>query len=285
MRTVSCWLVVAALVVNGCDDMQTPAPAGASEEIGVESARPSGTDSTDPFDAILAEFKVGEAAGIRFVDEAVSIPNGGVGVLIYGAHVRSEEKDLTPLELYLALAPESEIPARLVENHQEIVRAERRASFEPRDLYGYVDVWDPRLGDLAAAPTGPIFLQEEGSSDGCTAWLLDEWIPFIDEEHPACDETDSHAPIHGNADFTTGLRSQRCLGGCNERGSIDWLVQAQLSGSIWTDVSGTATTLTLTASLTTDWVQYYSSSGFSSVNYRIHYYNANNPRAAAQLAW
>ncbi|MCY1004347.1 hypothetical protein OV079_01950 [Nannocystis pusilla] len=86
-------------------------------------------------EAILDEIVLAEGASVRFVDEQVSIEDGGVGMLARGMPrfadaVRALE--LTPLELYLALAPEKEAPARLWEDHDQAVELQGRESRAPR---------------------------------------------------------------------------------------------------------------------------------------------------------
>ncbi|WP_434426061.1 hypothetical protein [Nannocystis pusilla] len=99
-------------------------------------------------DAVLDEIVVAEGASVRFIDERASVADGGVGMLAHGIPRFAEAVralELTPLELYLTLAPGEEAPERLWEDHDAVAELQGRASRAPRAF---------RLEERGAGPGG-----------------------------------------------------------------------------------------------------------------------------------
>ncbi|WAS93744.1 hypothetical protein [Nannocystis punicea] len=232
-------------------------------------------------EAVIAEFRAGTSTGVRFVDERVSFPEGGVGMLVYGTPqllIESEQHGLTPLEVYMALSGDSHesAPERLLEDHLERVRLQDRATAIPRRLGMQGGALVPVASDLSAGPVKPVLLQETDTYDctAGTAWLLIPWYDWMwDKGSPT--DIDFLTETTGNQDVVTAGSAERWLGICVETGTVSWLVQVQISAGLWGDVAGTSTSVSAD-----NWVHYYSTSIGVQV-YRAHITNA----AGDQYAW
>lgn len=253
-------LMIAAMAGVGCQGGEEPEGLA-----GIEAAPES-----DEAAAILAEIKVGERATVRFVDESVSVPEGGVGVLMIGAPQLSagyRELDLTPLELYLAIAPGADVPELLREDHRAAVEARGLASAAPRRISVDPGTLTLREGPSHALP--PTTNAQSTAAFDCTTYAGDTPIFWADTWCSATASGSSSCTtqfgLTGNTYIYSGSGGERWLGACNDsnisNATLAWRVDVQISASTWVAVTGTSITLSKDHA-----VNYHSTGGIS--NYR-----------------
>lgn len=261
-------LMALAALTGACDAETEPdAPEQAGGIVAAAEDEVREIRAEADADAILDEIVLAEGASVRFVDEQVSIEDGGVGMLARGMPrfadaVRALE--LTPLELYLALAPEKEAPARLWEDHDQAVELQGRESRAPRAFRLEQGALAPAGDTFAARAPEPLFTMWNGTlhiTVTCYQWSQD-FCPDIAANQGGYDWCDSGQATSSVAYAYTGAAGQRWLGGttCSER----WDFEVQVEGipGAWSFVSGTDISQTAN-----DWVT-YTSSTITANNYR-----------------
>ncbi|HZF53353.1 MAG TPA: hypothetical protein VE093_32100 [Polyangiaceae bacterium] len=272
--SIALLFTITAMASVGCQAGKDIESAGGVVEAPASenSAQQASAGDVDHVNAIIAELAVGERSTVRFVDESLSVPGGGVGVLILGApHLSAGYKELglTPLELYRAIAPEGDVPELLRGNHLATLQARGLAAAEPRrvSLEAGALALD---GTMARAP-GHESNAQSTSSTACSysagkdepGYWADTWCFSTASGSDWCDTAFG---LTGNIYAYTGAAAERWLAACNDsnisNATIGWVVQAQTGAGVWSHVSGTSTTVAKNVS-----VNYYSS-GFSVQNYR-----------------
>lgn len=211
-----------SLVVSAVDDIE------ASPTVQIKDA-----------DAIIDEITLDEGAVVRFVDEGVSVPGGGVGMLAlgipgFGAEIR--RLDLTPLEVYGALAPHKDPPKILRDHHLAAVALQDRPHPEPRKYHLEDGALVP-VRQFSAVPPKPLFTQTTGGAY-CADWASEYCDDIEDNQggHDWC----ATAWVTDDAVYAyTGSATQRWLGAANCTEFFDWEVQAEVSASLWQLVTGT----------------------------------------------
>jgi len=239
------WLSGVALAVAHAD-------AGAAEFIVKQGDRAyeAGTTRSGGL-KIISELSLQNGNTLRFVDEASEggAPRVGVVEVIApktGSVLRylTETQQITPLELYLALAPRgAPVPTILSAHHKEAARTQAGISYQPR----VVGVAFPLQGsDVGScwAESGNIyhwgFLGDVTSAFGVA-------LPNHGHGH---DLTSTHYGI-------TGISSKRALGTCNVNGYAKSVrIEYRYSSNLWITVPLGVTWLVPGQSLF-----YYSSSG------------------------
>lgn len=262
--------VAVAVAAVGCD-AEDSAPLAVDEavddsnDIPFVAASATDDDAIRPVDAtgaILDEIDLGDGASVRFIDERVSVAAGGIGVLARGIprfQAAVSALDLTPLELYLALAPAKQAPARLYEDHEATSdRAPRAFRLDESGALA------PLVGDLTNPTPEPLLAQDVGTlhiTETCYAWSQD-YCPDIAANQGGYDWCSSGQVTSASVYAYTGTAGQRWLGAasCVER--FDWEVQMEFTAGVWSFVSGTD--IGLTANM---WVS-YTSSTLAVNNYR-----------------
>lgn len=251
-------VVVTLSIAMGCD----VDPSNESTNLGEAQLLEQG----DEADAIIAEIQVAEGSFIRFIDESVSIPDGGVGVLTIGAPDVArvlEDLELTPLELFVALVPSEDIPEILKSHHKSIEESGSRIALDPHQLPLGEGFWVPSF-DLGAKPKKTL-TQTSGSHQCANAGTAGDWCDWQSDlwvgdtaDSVVCDHDDV-----GNRFGDGGLATERWLGVCNNATTnIAWKVQNELSAGVWSDVSGTSLNVGQDVSVV------YTSSGFAIMRYR-----------------
>lgn len=245
-------MALGALTTMACDVDSGPEVVEAADAVADEAL----VADADDEGAILDELVLAEGVRVRFVDERVSIADGGIGMLALGIPRFAEavhSLELTPLELYLALAPENDAPARLWEDHARLA-----ASPTPRAFRLEQGALVPAAVEaFAARAPEPLFAQ---TVDGlhvtvtCYAWSQ-AFCPDIDANQGGYDACASSYASASLAYAHTGVAGQRWLGGttCNE--DWDWQVQVESLANVWGVVSGTSISMT-----PNEWVVYTSTS-------------------------
>ncbi len=90
--------------------------------------------------ATIAEIELDDGGLVRFIDESEGADDGAVGILEIIAHDAAPvaasfvEEQVTPLELFRAVAPDRQVPARLVAHHRAMALGSSVVQFEPRTL-------------------------------------------------------------------------------------------------------------------------------------------------------
>jgi hypothetical protein len=271
-NSIALLLFVTATANVGCQGGEDIEAVG-----GVVNAPPSGDQAQqagagDDARAIIAEIAVGERSTVRFIDESVSVPGGGVGVLLLGAPRLSADYKalrLTPLELYKAIAPEGDAPELLQRDHLAAVEARGLASLEPRRVSlegGALSL----NGSMARKPTPESNAQSTSAFD-CTyvvgidepGYWADTWCSATASGSDWCDTAFG---LTGNNLAYAGAAAERWLGACNDsnisNATIGWVVQAEISAGLWSNVSGTSTSVAKNVAVN------FHSSGLQVQNYR-----------------
>lgn len=247
----------AAALVSGCDD-----GLASSESIRLTHAADELAAAEDrEMAGVIAEFQVGDAGILRFVDESASARGGGVGMLAiniprFSATVSALE--LTPLELYRALAPGEQVPEVLRKHHIRYAELHGRGSPEPREV---MLEGEHLIGDFAAGPQQFIFAQDTGTMTNCSYGDPDlghwsnTYCPDIQNNQGGYDSCSTDGSASGNATPTNAAALERWLGICvyDTADSVGWVVQS-FSGGSWLNVVGTSTNV-----VDSQWVEYFSS--------------------------
>ncbi|MBZ5712844.1 hypothetical protein [Nannocystis pusilla] len=219
--------LVLATSISGCDD----GTAANAESIEV------------PDDSAVSELDAGD-----FVIARVSLPNGGIIKFLGGspdgavalsekypndssavAHAYSERFDATPLEIFMALEPDAEIPEALFEDHA-LKAAGGEAEAEPRLL--------PGLDDLKI-PLDPMFAIWNGGG-ACTDSTFHTM--FQDRYMANGFSNHLHYPNQtvNNTTLTLPLAADRAFGICQTGGvspfSVSVDVEKETSTGVWTPI-------------------------------------------------
>jgi hypothetical protein len=285
MRALSRYIVT-VLMLTACDDVDVHevdevndfnlevAQADWVHAISSDTeARPRQDESEA--DAILVEIAVGDRGSIRFIDERRSFPDGSIGLLAQGASrllSSAQDQGLSPLELYMALAPGAESPRRLQEHHIALVEAQGRASAVPREFRVSGQSLTP-IDQLAAPLPEPLRSQETdswdcSSTDGISEWQVNFMLWMLSIAGVFELDWYDTTTASGNVDVYPGAATERWLGACPKSNShVSWMVQAKV-GTIWLDVVGTSLSLAVDHD-----VRYYSETD-TVKEYRAHITNA-----------
>ena len=201
---------------------------------------------------IIAELKLDNGNAVRFIDESAGGTTARIGVVEVttpgaGSVLRAltRERQITPLELYLALAPRgAAIPAPLTLHHQEAARTTPGLSSEPQVL---------TVGPTAEAAEVEGCLEESGFQYhlgflGSVGGAFGGPLPNHGHGH---DLTSTHYGV-------TGFSSKRALGTCNAEGYVK-SVNVEYR---WTSVLWVAVPLGVSWLFPGQALFYYSDSGF-----------------------
>ncbi len=226
LRTFSLVLAVAALPCTGCVSASDES-IEAIDAPQIESEQHS--DAQDEGANVIAEITLAEGATVRFIDQS-DAENTSIGMLTTGipgfaAAVRKLE--LTPLEVYRALAPELEAPALLVEHHLQRAELQGRVSLEPRQ-------------DATALLPGPASVIGTASMTDCMAAVQpgsptwgDLYCPNIAGGYDAC----GSGVVSGTQYIQTGVAGENYLGACTPNGSLTFRVERQMTAGVWSLVT------------------------------------------------
>lgn len=272
--SITLLFLIAAMANVGCqggEDIESIGGVVDAPE-SADGAQQASVGDIDHGNAIIAELPIDKRSTVRFIDEALSVPGGVVGVLILGApHLSAGYKELglTPLELYKALAPEADIPERLREDHLAAIEARVFTVIEPRQVSLKAGALALN-GRMSRAPVPESNAQSTSPTD-CTyvvgvdepGYWADTWCSGAASGNSWCSTAFG---LTGSNYAYTGAAAERWLGACNDsnisNATIGWAVQAEFAAGLWSLVSGTSISVAKDVSVN------YHSSGFSVQNYR-----------------
>ncbi|WAS92764.1 hypothetical protein [Nannocystis punicea] len=225
-------VAVALLSIVGCESNPSYSD---DENVAVSS------DSDTP--GVIAELRVRERSFVRFIDERLSCPECGIGMLVLNAPEVSAgiaELKLTPLEVFLALAPEAVVPGALRADHfAGAATADASAPRSGNAGHPLITVED------LTAPRRVSFAQDViHSTNRCNFNAMDTAGDYcdhfdVDRANDTADAWDCVDDQTGSRTVSAGSSAERWLGLC-ARASIDWKVQVEGVPGTWSDVSGTA---------------------------------------------
>jgi hypothetical protein len=214
----------------------TQAIAAATEEsdfvvrAGERGADEGETVRQGPFE-ILSELKLDNGNVLRFIDESMDGGTPRIGVVEVAAprsgsvlRALTREQPLTPLELYLALAPRgAAIPAPLLLHHQAAAKTTPGISSEPRVLTVEATAQAADVG-WCYEESGALY---HGEFLGLVVSEFGGPLPNHGHGH---DLTSTHYGV-------TGTSSKRALGTCNVEGYVKSVgVEYQWSAALWVAV-------------------------------------------------
>ncbi len=208
---------------------------------------------------VIASLELENGNVVRFIDEQLAGDGYRIGVvevtqpgfqsvisqLVAGQH-------LSPLELYLSLAPDKAAPPELTAHHRMLADAREEIPLEPRRL------------------TRPALSTQAVGVSACTGLASDTHWDFLDW---VVDGFGAALPHHGHGHNltsthygVTGASSKRALGTCNAKGYVKSVrIEYQFGQNLWISVPLGGTWLFPGTSLF-----YYSDSGFlAPQKYRI----------------
>lgn len=183
--TNSDWIDVDA-PISGADERGEPAPAIAEVEMG---------------DGKIVFY---DESWVRDGVEDVVVGIGFTGVATLRAVVAYDERDATALEIFLAVAPDAQVPAVLQREHDLLAEA-GKAEVQPRD---FSDILLSRDSYWNACPSWSAWMSEIWPDDYT-------WSEWTDGYMPSGESHASGAYWEPAIYFYTGYSTARALGGCN----------------------------------------------------------------------
>ena len=175
--------LIATLLLAACGGLNSKQEHKVENfEFGLVEEISDGNDSSTIVNEPLATLELENGTILEFID----VGDGYVGVVESAdvntpsvSHLMTSELNATPLELYLAFAPEdSTVPELLVQSHNLQVSALNKKNTEPRNLKGNIEVLD--LDD-------PGYENYDCSSSYVSGWVP-EWnsaFSGVTDYHPA----------------------------------------------------------------------------------------------------
>ncbi|MCX4240024.1 hypothetical protein [Paraliomyxa miuraensis] len=207
--------VTCIALLSACDPAIEPESERAEQiteanwvDLDAPIASPDHVEESAP---VIAELAVGDGK-IIFYDETsvrdgvedVVVGMGFIGESTLGAVVAFDEQEATPLEIFLAVAPEAEVPEVLEKEHDLQVEA-GRAEPQPRDS---LDLRVTRESYQKSCPSWQTWMSEIWPS----TYTWSEWTSGY---MPSGQSEASGAYWAVALYFYTDYSSARALGGCN----------------------------------------------------------------------
>lgn len=231
--------IVSLLMLTPACDAPEGDAAGAEEFLVTPAADELAAEpAEDEGEAILAEVEVEGGASVLFLDGGVVEGERGVAMFAIGAPgfaAAVHELEMTPLEVFLALAPGSDAPEELREQHAAAAERQGRASPEPRAFHVQGGAFVP-IGDFTA-PVRPIFNVYElfaipncryGDLTTDPTWA-DAYCYNIAGGHDACDS----GVTSGTQWLYTGAATENFLGACTASTTLTFRVEKEQSAGFW----------------------------------------------------
>jgi hypothetical protein len=230
--------------------------------------------------AIIAELELDNGNVLRFIDESAGGDRPRIGVVEVtapraGSMLRAltRERPLTPLEIYLSLAPRGAVvPTPLTLHHQEVARTTPGISLEPQ-----VSTVGPTVqADEVESCLGDSGNQYHLGFLGSVGLAFGAALPNHGHGH---DLTSTHYGV-------TGFSSRRALGTCNAEGYVKTVrIEYRWAENLWVAVP-----LGVSGLFPGQALFYYSDSGFQvpqQYRIRVGFTIQGNPnnRAHTEGSW
>lgn len=188
--------------------------------------------------AIIAEVALDDGGLIRFIDESAGEDDGAVGILEFTAPDAApvaasfREEQVTPLEVFRAVAPDRQLPDRLVTHHRATAVRSSVVEPEPRSLS-----LDADAGQLQSQDGGVLWSWCSNSNDFRLSYLYNLHYPNDFAQFGFGGD------LWGTHYGVTGRAARRALSVCNHpnaTGNTGVSVWREYAPNQWIYVQGTS---------------------------------------------